>query len=162
MSSVTRQMRFRVITVCVKRCRIEQDHNEWVQYSLQSVGFPDKLELTRCDVTRSLYILNGYFCVSDLGESCKLENYAIQIVCKSPYVCKEDVCSKWDQERLSNAVLMYFLRLSKINIFQSCIFLELLPTEPKVMSQNLMCSGNPKVTLSFSASTTYSYLHSFR
>jgi hypothetical protein len=92
MSSVTRQMRIRGITVCKKSCRIEQDHNELVQYYLKSDGFPDKLEQMRCDVTRPLFILKGYFCVSDVRESCKSLPYAIQVVCKSPYVCKEDVC----------------------------------------------------------------------
>jgi hypothetical protein len=67
-----------------------------VQYSLKSDGFPDKLKLTRCEVTRSLYILNGYFCVSDLGESCEYESFPLD-VCKSPYVCKKDVCSEWEQ-----------------------------------------------------------------
>ena len=106
-------MGIRVITVSDKRCSKEHDHIYWVQYFRKSDGFPDKFEQTRCDVTRSLYILNGYFCVSDLGESCKSEHVAIQVVCKSPYICKDDVCSEWVQDGVSSATLMYFLRLSE-------------------------------------------------
>jgi len=108
MSSVTRQMGIRLVTVSEKRCSKQQVHIYWVKYSLKSDGFLDKLELNRCDVTRSLYILNGYFCVSDLGESCKSERIAIQIDCKSPYVGKNDVCSEWVQEGVTKATLMYF------------------------------------------------------
>lgn len=42
---------------------------------------------------------NGICCstctvTKDLGESCKAENFRIGVVCKSPYVCKNDVCSE--------------------------------------------------------------------
>jgi len=87
-------MGIRVITVSDKRCSKEQHHIYPVQYSIKSDGFPDKIKLKLCDVTRSLYILNGYFCVSDLGESCKSLKFPIRVVCKSPYICKNDVCSE--------------------------------------------------------------------
>jgi len=86
-------MGIRVITVSDKRCSKEQHHIYPVLYVLESAGFVDKLELTRCDVTRSLFILNGSFCVSDLGESCEFGKPIIS-VCKRPYVCKGDVCSE--------------------------------------------------------------------